>query len=74
MLTAFKRLAVAAVALFASAAHAADAPKEIRLDYAYYSPPSLVLKRFGWLEQALKPESITVKWVLSQAATARWSS
>lgn len=68
MLTAFKRLAVAAVALFASAAHAADAPKEIRLDYAYYSPPSLVLKRFGWLEQALKPESITVKWVLSQGS------
>ncbi len=35
-----------AVALPVTAA-AADAPKEIRLDYAYYSPTSLVLKRFG---------------------------
>lgn len=43
----------------------AEEPKEIRLDYAYYSPPSLVLKRFGWLEQDLKAENIPVKWVLS---------
>ncbi|CAN7761369.1 aliphatic sulfonate ABC transporter substrate-binding protein [Variovorax sp. LjRoot130] len=44
---------------------AADAPREIRLDYAYYSPSSLVLRRFGWLEQALKQDGIGVKWVLS---------
>lgn len=47
------------------ATHAADAPKEIRLDYAYYSPTSLVLKRFGWLEEAVKPAGITVKWTQS---------
>jgi ABC-type nitrate/sulfonate/bicarbonate transport system substrate-binding protein len=47
---------------------AADAPKEIRLDYAYYSPPSLVLKRFGWLEQEFKAENIPIKWVLSQGS------
>jgi sulfonate transport system substrate-binding protein len=23
---------------------------ELRLDYAYYSPTSLVVRRFGWLE------------------------
>ena len=44
---------------------AADAPKEIRLDYAYYSPSSLVLRRFGWLEQAFKQDGVGVKWVLS---------
>lgn len=44
---------------------AADAPKEVRLDYAYYSPTSLVLRRFGWLEQDFKKDGIDVKWVLS---------
>ena len=44
---------------------AAEPPKEIRLDYAYYSPTSLVLRRFGWLEEDLKRDGISVKWVLS---------
>jgi sulfonate transport system substrate-binding protein len=49
------------------AAHAAEAaPAEVRLDYAYYSPVSLVLKHFGWLEKAL-PQS-KVGWVLSQGS------
>jgi sulfonate transport system substrate-binding protein len=50
------------------AAFAAEAPKEIRLDYAYYSPASLVLKRFGWLEEDLKPTGTTVRWVFSQGS------
>jgi sulfonate transport system substrate-binding protein len=29
---------------------------ELRLDYAYYSPTSLVLKRFGWLEEEFKAD------------------
>ena len=41
-------------------------PAEVNLDYAYYSPVSLVLKHFGWLEQAL-PHS-KVSWVLSQGS------
>nr|WP_315422126.1 aliphatic sulfonate ABC transporter substrate-binding protein [uncultured Pseudomonas sp.] len=41
-------------------------PAEVNLDYAYYSPVSLVLKHFGWLEQAL-PKS-KVGWVLSQGS------
>ncbi|HEX3139112.1 MAG TPA: aliphatic sulfonate ABC transporter substrate-binding protein [Rhizobacter sp.] len=45
--------------------HAAEAPKEVRLDYAYYSPTSLVLRRFGWLEEDLKRDGIAVKWTLS---------
>lgn len=41
------------------------APGELRIDYAYYSPTSLVLRHFGWLEQAVKPQGTQVKWVLS---------
>ncbi|WP_439535530.1 aliphatic sulfonate ABC transporter substrate-binding protein [Methyloversatilis sp.] len=48
--------------------HAADTPNQIRLDYAYYSPTSLVLKRFGWLEEAVKSSGIEVKWTLSQGS------
>ncbi|WP_240648110.1 aliphatic sulfonate ABC transporter substrate-binding protein [Pararobbsia silviterrae] len=50
-------------ATFASAA--AAAPTEIKLDYAYYSPESLVVKRFGWLESEFAPDHTSVKWVLS---------
>lgn len=57
-----------AVALAAVGIAHAEAPKEVRLDYAYYSPPSLVLKKFGWLEQDLKAENIPVKWVFSQGS------
>ena len=44
---------------------AADAVKELRLDYASYSPTSLVLKKFGWLDDELKRDGIAVKWVFS---------
>ncbi len=43
----------------------AAALKEVRLDYAYYSPPSLVIRRFGWLEQTFANDGIGVKWVQS---------
>jgi sulfonate transport system substrate-binding protein len=44
---------------------AADKVEELTLDYAYYSPVSLVLKNKGWLEEELKKDGIKVKWVLS---------
>jgi sulfonate transport system substrate-binding protein len=44
---------------------AADPLKELRLDYAYYSPSSLVLRRFGWLEEEFKNDGVAVKWVFS---------
>jgi sulfonate transport system substrate-binding protein len=47
---------------------AAATPEEVRLDYAYYSPTSLVLKHFGWLEESLKPSGVKVKWTLSQGS------
>jgi len=43
-------------------------PKEVRLDYAYYAPTSLVLKQQGLLEKALAPQGISVKWVFSQGS------
>ncbi|MDD2774668.1 MAG: aliphatic sulfonate ABC transporter substrate-binding protein [Gallionella sp.] len=48
----------------ASTTFAAE-PEEVRVDYAYYSPSSLVLKHFGWLEEEFKSSGIQVKWVLS---------
>ncbi|GGY47369.1 aliphatic sulfonate ABC transporter substrate-binding protein [Pseudoduganella albidiflava] len=55
----------AAVLAVPSLARAAEPLKELRLDYAYYSPTSLVLKRFGWLEEAFRPAGTDIKWVLS---------
>ncbi|WP_277961117.1 aliphatic sulfonate ABC transporter substrate-binding protein [Pseudomonas sp. RIT-To-2] len=59
--------AAALLATFSPLAQAQDqAPAQVRLDYAYYSPTSLVLKHFGWLEQALPASKVT--WVLSQGS------
>lgn len=64
-------LRVGLAALFAAwlpaAVHAAP-PKEVRLDYAYYAPTSLVLKQQGLLEKALAPQGIAVKWTFSQGS------
>ncbi|UOQ91703.1 aliphatic sulfonate ABC transporter substrate-binding protein [Halobacillus shinanisalinarum] len=43
-------------------------PDKVTLDYAYYSPTSLVLKEKGWAEEALKEEGIDVEFVLSQGS------
>ncbi|MBC2676839.1 aliphatic sulfonate ABC transporter substrate-binding protein [Pseudomonas baltica] len=62
-----KPLLAAAVLLAALGSTAqAAAPAEVRLDYAYYSPTSLVLRHFGWLEKALP--GTKVDWVLSQGS------
>src|SRR4051812_43355338 len=62
-------LIIALVAMFAGdTTHAARDLEEIKLDYAYYSPASLVIKRFGWLEHALADDDIRVRWVLSQGS------
>lgn len=47
---------------------AQDIPKEIKLDYAYYSAPSLIIRKFGWMEEEFKPDGSTVKWVFSQGS------
>jgi sulfonate transport system substrate-binding protein len=38
---------------------------KLGVDYAYYNPPSLVLKSKGWLEEALSKRGTSVEWVLS---------
>jgi sulfonate transport system substrate-binding protein len=43
-------------------------PKKITLDYAYYSPTSLVLREFGWAEEEFKKDGIEVEFVLSQGS------
>ena len=55
------------VAILPAGAYA-ETPKEVRLDYAYYAPTSLVLKQQGLLEKALAPQGISVKWVFSQGS------
>ncbi|MCU0885653.1 MAG: aliphatic sulfonate ABC transporter substrate-binding protein [Beijerinckiaceae bacterium] len=50
---------------FVSTNASAQAPKEIRVDFATYNPVSLVLKERGILENALKAEGIAVRWVQS---------
>ena len=44
---------------------AAEAPSEIRLDYAYYNPVSLLIKEKAWVEDEFKADGIAVRWVLS---------
>src|SRR5687768_596234 len=58
-------LAAPAVLRFGRSASAQETPEKIVLDYAYYSPTSLVLRRFGWLEEELGAEGIEIEWVLS---------
>ena len=40
-------------------------PVEVRLDWATYNPSSLVLKKFGWLEEELGKDGIKVTWLYS---------
>jgi sulfonate transport system substrate-binding protein len=58
-----KAAALAAVALLAAAgcSSGGDEGPEVRLDYAYYNPASLVIRDQGLLEK----EGIKVTWVLS---------
>ncbi len=40
-------------------------PAEVRLDWATYNPSSLVLRKFGWLEEELGKDGIRVTWLYS---------
>jgi sulfonate transport system substrate-binding protein len=56
---------IAAATLLPHAAFAADAPKEIRIDWATYNPVSLVLKQKGLLEKEFARDGINIVWVQS---------
>ncbi|MGH7661079.1 MAG: aliphatic sulfonate ABC transporter substrate-binding protein [Vulcanimicrobiaceae bacterium] len=43
----------------------AMAATQIGVDYAYYNPPSLILKEYGWLDSALASHGYSVNWILS---------
>ena len=60
-------LAAAAGAAVVTAARPsrATAVGELRLDYAYYNPVSLVLKEKGWVEQEFAKDGAKITWVLS---------
>jgi sulfonate transport system substrate-binding protein len=58
-------VAASAVAVAAPRVGRAAGPSSIGVDYAYYNPPSLVLKQNGWLEADLAKRGVTVNWVLS---------
>src|SRR3712207_105546 len=72
-MTAFRWLSIALLALLVAPvltaggpdAAAQDKPDKLRLDYAYYNPSSLVLRKFGWLEEDLAADDVEVEWVLS---------
>lgn len=63
------RLGLAALfaAWLPTAAHAAPL-EEVRLDYAFYSPESLVIKHNGWLEKDFASTGTEVRWVLSRGS------
>lgn len=61
------RLAAAVLTLTPFALVAAP-PAEVRLDYAYYAPTSLVLRDQGILEERLADRGIAVRWVFSQGS------
>lgn len=49
----------------APAANTGAKPAELRLDYATYNVSSLVLKKFGWLEEDLGKDGVKVTWLFS---------
>ena len=59
---------VAAALSVISLAASASPPRELRLDYAYYAPTSLVLKEQRFLEERLADQGISVRWVHSQGS------
>ena len=56
---------IAILALIPLRAPAAEAVKEIRIDWATYNPVSLILKQKGMLEQEFAKDGIRIVWVQS---------
>jgi sulfonate transport system substrate-binding protein len=56
---------IATLAIAPAGVSAADAPKEIRIDWATYNPVSLILKQKGMLEKEFAKDGIRIVWVQS---------
>src|ERR1700685_2255490 len=68
MFTLSRRALAAVIAIFASMpgiATAADALKEIHIDWATYNPVSMVLKQKGLLEKEFAKDGVSIVWVQS---------
>ena len=68
MLKILRRALAALVAVWTlvpGGASAADALKEIRIDWATYNPVSMILKDKGLLEKEFAEDGIKIIWVLS---------
>lgn len=72
-----RRLAIASLCAIAAAFSASGAvraqtaegfPKEIKLDWGYYSPHTLLIKNKGWLEEAFADVGSQVSWVQSRGS------
>jgi sulfonate transport system substrate-binding protein len=44
---------------------AASLPSEVSVDYSYYNPLSLVIKKFKWLEKEFETEHVPIRWVFT---------
>src|ERR1700723_4605941 len=56
---------IAVSALIPGGAFAADALKEIHIDWATYNPVSMILKQKGLLEKEFAKDGISIVWVQS---------
>jgi sulfonate transport system substrate-binding protein len=56
---------IAGSMLMPGAAFAADALKEIHIDWATYNPVSMILKQKGLLEKEFAKDGINIVWVQS---------
>src|SRR3978361_1025810 len=56
---------IAVSALMPGAASAAEALKEIHIDWATYNPVSIILKQKGLLEKEFAKDGIAIVWVQS---------
>src|ERR1700710_3156173 len=69
MMLKISRRALAAIiavsALMPGSAYAAEALKEIHIDWATYNPVSIILKQRGLLEKEFAKDSIGIVWVQS---------
>ncbi|MEO4001446.1 aliphatic sulfonate ABC transporter substrate-binding protein [Mesorhizobium sp. CAU 1732] len=58
-------MALATLASVGLASPAFAQVKEVTIDFATYNPVGLLLKKNGWLEESLKEDGISVRWVQS---------
>jgi sulfonate transport system substrate-binding protein len=61
----FLGVAAGATALWAGGCRQRIATSRLTVDWAYYSPLSMVLRKKGWLDEELARAGIGVDWVLS---------